>query len=71
MSKLHHATMHSTEFYKRDIIQNALKIIFHLSILHELIDDLHILFQEWYRDLTSNAKRFPLDDVDDESSSQF
>jgi len=29
---------------KRDMIQNGLKVIFHLPALHKLINDLHIFF---------------------------
>ena len=58
-------------FRKWGMIQSAFKVTFHPPALHKLIDDLRILFRERYRDLTSDAKRFPLNDVDDESSSQL
>ena len=58
-------------FRKRGMIQSAFKVTFHPLALHKLIDDLCILFWEQYRDLTSDAKRFPLNDVDNKSSSQL
>jgi len=40
------------------IIQNGLKVIFHPPALHKLINDLCIFFQEYYRDLASDALAF-------------
>ena len=44
---------------KEYMIQNGLKIIFYLPMLHKLINDLCIFFQEHYRDLASDALAFP------------
>ena len=44
---------------KRDMIQNGLKVIFHTPVLHKLINNLCIFFQERYRDLISDALAFP------------
>jgi len=53
---------------KRDMIQNGLKIIFHPPALHNLIEDLRILFRERYRELTGDTQTFPLSN---ESPSQI
>ena len=50
------------------MIQNSLKVIFHLPTLHKLIDELCILFREWYRELTGNTQTFSLSN---ESPSQI
>jgi len=41
------------------MIQNSLKVIFHPPALHKLINDLHIFFQKYYRDLASDVLAFP------------
>ena len=47
-------------FRKELMIRKPLEVTFYPPALHELIDDLRILFCERYRELTSDARKFPL-----------
>ena len=53
---------------KINMIRELLEVIFHPPTLHNLIDELRILFREWYRELTGDTQTFPLSN---ESSSQI
>ena len=45
---------------KELMIQKPLRVTFHPPALHKLIDELRILFWEWYRELTGNTQTFSL-----------